>query len=290
MAFSSPLQNLRIIQDLTLDALKDNRDQKLNAIWLETAGCSGNIISFMNGEHPNLLYVLTKLVNLKFNNTLMSSEGDFAYEQFLNTLNSEFILLVDGAVSTQAGGYYNIIANYNGRPITGLEAVTLAGSKAKYVIAVGTCASYGGVSSAKPNPAACKSVKEILNREIINLPGCPCHPDWVIGTIAHLVSLGKPSLDAEGRPRMFYELTIHDTCTRRGLFDKKQFAEKFGDEGCMIKLGCRGPVTKTDCPRRKWDGYVNWPIGVNTTCIGCAQSGFPDAMEPFVKYEQSSTP
>lgn len=285
MTFNTSSEKLNTITRVALDALKDERVKKLNAIWLEVTGCSGNIISFINGENPNLLYVLTKLINLKFNNTLMSAEGDFAYAQFLETLNTEFILLIDGAVSTKDNGFYNIIANYNGRPVTALEAVKLAGDKAKYVISVGTCASYGGVSSARPNPAACKSVKEILNREIINLPGCPCHPDWVIGTIAHLISFGKPLLDTYGRPVNFYGFTIHDTCTRRGFFDKKQFAEKFGDEGCMIKLGCRGPVTKTDCPRRKWDGYVNWPVEVNTTCIGCAQPGFPDAMEPFVRYE-----
>lgn len=289
MVFNTASQKLNEIQSLALAALEDNRVKKLNAIWLEATGCSGNIISFINGQNPDLLYVLKKLINLKFNNTLMSAEGDFAYEQFLDTLNSEFILLVDGAISTKGGGFYNIIAHYKGKPVTALEAAQLAGSKAKYVIGVGTCASYGGISAAKPNPAACKSIKEILNREVINLPGCPCHPDWVIGTIAHLISYGRPALDDQGRPAIFYGVTIHDRCTRRGFFERKQFADKFGDEGCMIKLGCRGPVTKTDCPRRKWDGYVNWPVEANTTCIGCAHPNFPDAMEPFVKYE-SKTP
>jgi len=52
----------------------------------------------------------------------------------------------------------------------------------------------------------------------------------------------------------------------------------------MFKLGCRGPVTKADCPTRKWNEYVNWPVGDNTPCIGCAQAFFPDGMEPFVRY------
>ncbi|HWT26634.1 MAG TPA: Ni/Fe hydrogenase, partial [Mobilitalea sp.] len=75
-----------------------------------------------------------------------------------------------------------------------------------------------------------------------------------------------------------------DNCTRRGFFDVGLFASKFGEEGCMYRLGCRGPVTRTDCPRRKWNGYVNWPIGNNMTCIGCAQQYFPDGMEPFVRF------
>lgn len=264
--------------------VNNKRADKINAIWLEATGCSGNIISFLNGENPGILDILTKLINLKFNNTLMSTEGDKAFEQFLSTLNTEFILLVDGAVSTKDNGFYNIIANYKGKPVTALEAVTMAGKKAKYVIAVGTCACYGGISAASPNPSGSKSVKQILNREVVRVPGCPSHPDWVIGTLAHLVGFGMPELDEDDRPIMFYGVTIHDNCTRRGFFDKQIFAKKFGDEGCMFKLGCRGPVTKTDCPRRKWNGYVNWPVQDNTTCIGCAQPYFPDGMEPFIRY------
>lgn len=266
------------------DMLKNRQIKKLNAIWLEVTGCSGNIISFLNSENPGLNYILTELINLTYNNTLMSSEGEAAFKIFLDTLNTEFILLVDGAVSTKENGMYNIVANYNGKLVTALEAVKMAGEKAKYVLAVGTCASFGGISAAKPNPSLSKSVSEVLKREVINLPGCPCHPDWVVGTLAQLTAFGKMQLDSENRPVLFYGTTIHDNCTRRGFFDRRIFAKKFGEEGCMFKLGCRGPVTRTDCPRRKWNGYVNWPIGDNTNCIGCANSRFPDGMEPFVRY------
>jgi hydrogenase small subunit len=273
----------RFVEDAAI-MIRNKSIKKMNVIWLEVTGCSGNIISLLNSENPGLYDILTDIVNFTYNNTLMGSEGTFAFEKFLETLDTEFILLVDGAVSTKDNGIYNIVANYNGTNITALQAVSLAGGKAKYVVAVGTCASYGGISAARPNPSECKSVQEVLGRQIIKLPGCPCHPDWVVGTLANLVSYGIPQLDDEGRPMLFYGITIHDTCTRRGFFDKGIFAQKLGEEGCMFKLGCRGPVTKTDCPRRKWNGYVNWPIGDNTNCIGCAQPQFPDGMEPFVKY------
>ncbi|NEZ77117.1 Ni/Fe hydrogenase [Clostridium botulinum] len=267
-----------------MESINHKKTKKINAIWLEVTGCSGNIISLLNAENPGLIYILRNIVNLTFNNSLMGAEGEFAYEQFLNTLDTEFILLVDGAVSTKENGYYNIIANYKGKPVTALEAIKMAGEKARYVVTVGTCSSYGGISAARPNPSGSKSVEAVINKEVIKLPGCPCHPDWVVGTLAHLVTYGKPELDNKGRPILFYGITIHDSCTRRGFFDKEIFAKKFGEEGCMFKLGCRGPVTKTDCPRRKWNGYVNWPIGDNTNCIGCAQERFPDGMEPFVRY------
>lgn len=264
--------------------IENKKIKKMNAIWLEATGCSGNIISFLNSENPGLYDILTNLVNFTYNNTIMGAEGEFAFEEFLETLDTEFILLVDGAISTKENGFYNIVANYKGKLITALEAVRMAGEKAKYVLAVGTCASHGGISAARPNPSDSKSVQEVLNKPVIKLPGCPCHPDWVVGTVAHLVGFGMPELDSEGRPLLFYGVTIHDNCTRRGFFDKGIFARKFGEEGCMFKVGCRGPVTKTDCPRRKWNGYVNWPIGDNTNCIGCAQKYFPDGMEPFVRY------
>lgn len=257
---------------------------KFNAIWLEVTGCSGNIISLLNSGNPNAYEILTSIVNFTFNNTIMGAEGEAAYEKFLETLNTDFILLVDGAISTKENGAYNIIANYQGKRITAYEAVKTAGEKAKYIIAVGTCASYGGISAARPNPAGCMSVSGVLNRSAIRLPTCPCHPDWVVGTVAHLVAYGMPELDSEGRPIIFYENTIHDNCTRRGFFDKGIFASAFGESSCMFQLGCRGPVTKTDCPRRKWNSYVNWPVGNNTNCIGCAQAYFPDGMEPFVRY------
>ena len=273
----------RLTQDVS-DMVNNNTAKMINVIWLEATGCSGNIISFLNSENPGLYSILTNLVNFTYNNTLMGAEGDFAFEKFLDTLDTEFILLVDGAISTKDNGAYTIIANYKGRRITALDAVKIAGERAKYVIAVGTCASFGGMSAAKPNPSESKSVQEVLSRQVIRLPGCPCHPDWVVGTLAHLVGFGLPKLDDQGRPVLFYGVTIHDTCTRRGFFDNGIFASKLGEEGCMFKLGCRGPVTSTDCPRRKWNGYVNWPIGNNTTCIGCAHPDFPDGMEPFVRY------
>lgn len=258
--------------------------KKMNVIWLEATGCSGNIISLLDADEPDIVYFLENMINLKFNNSLSTAEGKFAYEVFLDALNTEYILIADGAVSTKNNGVLNILAYYNGEYKTALETIKLAAEKAKYVIAVGTCASFGGMSAASPNPSESKSIQEILDRKVINLPGCPCNPRWVIGTIAHIMMYGEPDLDDKNRPIMFYSSTVHDNCPRRSYFDKGIFAEKLGDKECMFKLGCRGPITKADCPIDKWNVRINWPIGDNTPCIGCTNEGFPDRMEPFVKY------
>lgn len=274
----------RKIIDIAIEQINNNSIERMNLIWLEATGCSGNIISLINGEYPHLLYFLQQMVVLKYENSLMAKEGEAAFQEFLNTLDTDFILVVEGAVATRADGKYNYVARYNGELVSAMDAVRMAGEKAKYILAVGTCASYGGISAARPNPSHSLSVPEFLQRPVIRVPGCSCHPDWAIGTIASLLAFGVPELDEQGRPKMFYEITIHDRCSRRSYFDAGIFASHLGEPTCTFKLGCRGPVTRTDCPVRQWNGYVSWPVKDNTCCIGCATQGFPDGMEPFVRY------
>ena len=265
--------------------LNEGTLKKQNLVWLELSGCSGNIISLLDGEDPGLEYLLTRMVNVLFENSLMSEEGEGAMVILFGAPQKGFILAVEGAVSTASDGRYNIIGRYKGEAVTALRAIKELGEKASHVIAVGACASHGGVSAAQPNPGKCVSVQSLLRRKVIHLPGCPCHPDWFMGTLAHILMYGEPELDGRGRPLLFYAETIHDRCERRSFFDNGVFAQKLGDPECMFKLGCRGPVTRSDCPVRKWNQYVNWPVGNSTNCIGCAQFGFPDAMEPFVNFD-----
>ncbi len=259
--------------------------KKQNLVWLELCGCEGNIISLMDGANPGIDYLMTQMTNIIYDNSLDSAQGEAAMEKLFQAPQKGFILAVEGAVSTALDGRYCIIGRYKGEPVTSLRAIKELGEKASHVIAVGACASHGGVSAARPNPSRSVSVQSVLSRKVINCPGCPCHPDWFLGTLAHILMYGEPELDGRGRPLLFYGDTIHDRCQRRSFFDNGVFAEKLGDPECMFKLGCRGPVTRADCPVRKWNEYVSWPVGNSTNCIGCAQFGFPDAMEPFVNYD-----
>lgn len=259
--------------------------RKRNFVWLELTGCSGNIISLLDGSNPDFKYLISQMTSFIYSNSLLVSEGQFAMEQLFQAQESDFILAVEGAVATKNNGLYNIIGRFNNEWITALDAVKILGEKATHVIAVGACASHGGVSAARPNPAECVSVQSVLSRKVIKLPGCPCHPDWFMGTLAHILLYGEPELDRWDRPLLFYSTLIHDRCPRRSYFDQGIFAEKLGDKTCMFKLGCRGPVTPIDCPTRQWNQYVNWPVKDDTPCIGCAQFGFPDFMEPFISYD-----
>lgn len=265
--------------------VKEGKYHKMNLIWFEANGCSGNIISLLNASDPEVGYFLKNMVNITYENSIMSDQGQRAYEKFLDTLNTEFILVVEGAVSLKDNGKYNIVATYEDVEITAKDAIKLASRKAKYILAVGNCAAYGGISAADPNPSGCISLPEyIKDKWIIRLPGCPCNPYWVIGTTGELITRGLLEIDKDNRPIEFYGNTIHDACPRRGYFEKKIFAKALGNKECMLRLGCRGPVTRANCPIVEWNDHSSWPIGINTPCIGCTNPGFPDKMEPFVRY------
>ncbi|PKR76653.1 Ni/Fe hydrogenase [Halalkalibacillus sediminis] len=260
--------------------------KKQNLVYLELNGCSGNIISLLNGQNPDFEYTLNSMVDLRYSNSLMAAEGEQAVEKLMEVLEEDFILAVEGAVALKNNGLYNVIGRWEGEPFTGLQAAKLLGEKASHILAVGACATHGGVSAAKPNPSESVGLQSVLpEKKMIKLTGCPVHPDWFLGTLAHLLLYGEPETDNLDRPLMFYSTLIHDRCPRRPFFDRGIFAEKLGDKACLFKLGCRGPVTRVDCPTRQWNGHVNWPIGASTPCIGCAQFGFPDAMEPFINYD-----
>ncbi|MBP1758439.1 MAG: putative NiFe hydrogenase small subunit [Firmicutes bacterium] len=283
--FSMRLETASMLFHKAVDAVQQGQIPKRNLIWLELTGCAGNIISLLNGEDPDFKGLISQMVHYLYDNSLMAAEGEFAMDQLFDALDSDYILAVEGAVSTKDEGLYTIIGRWKGRPITAYEVIQTFGERAAHVIAVGTCASDGGISAARPNPAQCVGIQNLLNRKVIKLPGCPCHPDWFMGTLAYTLLFGEPELDARQRPLMFYSTLIHDLCPRRPCFDRGVFATQLGEDTCMFKLGCRGPVTRVDCPIRKWNDRVNWPIGDDGPCIGCAMFGFPDKMEPFVRFD-----
>lgn len=257
--------------------------EKPSLVWLELNGCSGNIISLLNGSEPNIEYMITGMVNLVYDQSLIPCEGERAMDVLFGVLDREFILAVEGAVATKNNGNYQVIGKWRGKWITGLDTIRTLGERASHVIAVGACATHGGVSAGRPNPSECISVQTALGRKVINLPGCPCHPGWFLSTLEHLINYGEPELDEMGRPIFLYGITIHERCERRSYFDSGIFAADPGEPTCMIRVGCKGPVTPINCPILKWNDRVSWPVQANTPCIGCAQFGFPDRMEPFVQ-------
>ncbi|TRO82401.1 hydrogenase small subunit [Trichloromonas acetexigens] len=262
--------------------------QETPIIWLAAGACSGCSVSLLNSLSPRIQDVLLDQIlpghhlELAFHPTVMAASGDLAMQAMYDTEEKPFILVVEGSITTADGGRHCEIGEKDGHGITSLEHVTRLGRKAKAVIAIGSCAAFGGIPAANMNPTGSKGVMAVFKEQgivtpTINLPGCAVHPDWFIGTVA-AVLLGGPEsvkVDAQGRPEMFYQKLIHDNCPLRGHFDAGRFAEKFGDPYCLYKLGCKGPVAHANCPEKRFNSGTNWCIDNGHPCQGCVEPEYP---------------
>jgi len=253
-------------------------------IWLQGAGCSGCSVSLLNTVHPKISEVLLKVISLRYHQTVMAAAGKMAFDVIQQTAEAnkgKFIFILEGAIPIAQDGIFCTIGERNGHEVTLLEEVNSLAENAAALVAVGSCASFGGIPSGKPNPTECKSFADVTGKTVLNIPGCPPHPDWIIGSLVHVLLFGLPKLDNYGRPLMFYGNNIHENCPNYSYFANGKFAKKLSDERCLVELGCKGPMAFADCPSRHWNGYVNWCIGSGAPCIACCEPGFPDASSPM---------
>ena len=194
-----------------------------------------------------------------------------------------------GLFLPRMGGVYCTVGEQNGEHVIFLDRVKELGEKAAAVIAIGTCASYGGIAAAKPNPTGCKGVQSVLedagiNTPVVNVPGCPTHPDWFVGTLAHILLFNEvPEMDKLGRPKVFYGKCVHDNCPRRQYFDNSVFAKNFSEPGCLLEIGCKGPLAHCDSFDRMWNGGVSWCLKAGAPCIGCTEKDFPTVPHPSMR-------
>jgi hydrogenase small subunit len=268
-------------------------------LWLQLSNCSGCSVSAINTLHPSIENVLLDQIipnyqlSLRFQQTVMSASGELAMRVIDETHDEwkgKYILIVEGAIPTRDAGTYGTMGGGDNGHTTLADHVRDLAPDALAVLALGTCAAYGGIAASAPNPSGAVGVGEFFQSEgigtpLINIPGCPSHPDWFIGTVAHVLLLGLPKpedVDEHGRMKLFFSTTVHRACTNRDYMDEGIMAQKPGDIGCLLELGCKGPYTQADCPRRSWNSGVNWCIGSGGPCIGCTQPGFPDEFCPFI--------
>lgn len=277
-------------------------------IWLHAATCTGCSVSMLNSVSPTIKNLLIdevipgKHLNLRFQATVMAGAGDMVISEMEKTWQAKkggYVLVVEGSVPTAQNGVFGAIGEKNEKPVSIAHRVEVLGKDAMAIIALGTCASYGGIFAGKPNPTGCMGLGQFyrqnkINTPLVNVPGCPPHPDWFVGTVASILLFGLPKakdLDEVGRPKAFYGQQVHENCPRRAYFDEGKFARKFGDPGCLNELGCKGPVSYADCPSRRWNNAVSWCIGAGSPCLGCVEPGFPDLLAPmYVKLTGEAIP
>jgi hydrogenase small subunit len=246
-----------------------------SVIWLHFQECTGCTESLLRTMHPEIGEVILETISLDYHETLFAAAGhqaEAALKKAMRENAGKYICVVEGAIPTKDNGIYCKIA---GR--TALEMLDDVAGNAAAVIAIGSCASFGGLPAAEPNPTGAVGVPALFKKKpVVTLPGCPANPYNLLGVVLQYATYGTlPKLDLLGRPAFAYARTIHEDCPRRPHFDAGRFAQKFGDEGhrdgyCLYKLGCKGPSTYANCSLKPFcDVDGAWPIGIGSPCAGC---------------------
>ncbi|MDD2966884.1 MAG: hydrogenase small subunit [Desulfovibrionaceae bacterium] len=256
-----------------------------SVVYLHTAECTGCSEALLRSYQPYIDSLILDTISLDYHETIMAAAGDAAEDALHKAINNPdgFICVVEGAIPTAMNGKYGYIA---GRTMLDICAEVLP--KAKAVISYGTCASFGGMQAAAPNPTGAKSVQECFAQQgikPINIGGCPPNPLNLVGTIVAFLQGQEIKLDELNRPFMFFGETVHDLCERRVHFEAGEFAPSFDSEEarkgwCLYDLGCKGPMTYNNCPKARFN-QTNWPVGAGHPCIGCSEPDFWDTMTPF---------
>jgi hydrogenase small subunit len=271
---------------------------KPSVIWLHFQECTGCTESLLRTSHPAVSELILDLVSLDYCETLLAAAGHQA-EAALKTAMTEnkgkYVCVIEGAIPTKDDGIYCMIG---GR--TALEIVNDVAKDAGAIVAIGSCASWGGIPSADPNPTGATGAPMVLKgKTVVTIPGCPANPYNLLGTVLQYATFGTlPELDDKGRPKFAYGRTIHEHCPRRAHFDAGRFAERFGDEGhrlgyCLYKLGCKGPSTYANCSTLHFGEVVDaWPIGLGHPCFGCTEQklAFRVALHDTVDIERPTGP
>lgn len=271
---------------IPLIAEKLAQKNKPPVIWLSFQECTGCTESFTRSYAPTIESLIFNFLSLDYHHTLQAASGEAAEAARLDTIRNHkdhYLLVVDGSIPVKDNGVYSTIAG-----VTNLHMLKEAVNSARAVVAVGSCAAFGGLPAARPDPTGAMSVSQLMEdrtlkqKPLVNIPGCPPLADAISAVLAHYLTFQRfPELDNLQRPLSFYGHTVHDRCSRLSYYEDEKFAESFDDKGaregwCLYKLGCRGPVTHNACASVKWNNATSFPIEAGHPCLGCSEPDFWD--------------
>lgn len=275
----------------------------LNLLWLQSGGCGGCSLSLLCAEAPDLITSLQGAgIELLWHPSL-SEQGDADLIDLLQSLVAGDIALdilcLEGAVvqGPDGTGLYHRLSGSD-RPMR--DWIGELAHRARHVVAVGSCAAYGGITAGGGNPSEACGLQydgsrsggllgpDFRAREgtpVINVAGCPTHPNWVTETLIQIAlgDMGQGQIDELGRPRSYADHLVHHGCPRNEFYEFKASAEKPSDLGCMMEhLGCLGTQAHADCNTRLWNGEGSCLRG-GYACINCTAPGFEEPGHRFAE-------
>ena len=257
-----------------------------SVVYLHNAECTACTEALLRTSNPYLDELILDTISLDYQETIMAAAGEAAEAALHQAVASPegFICVVEGAIPTAENGIYGTIG---GRTMLDICREVLP--RARAVVAYGTCACFGGIPAAAPNPTGATGVNACFAEQgirAINIAGCPPNPLNIVGALVAVLTGQDIKLDESSRPLMFYGMSVHEQCERLPHFDAGEFAPSFDSEEarngwCLYELGCKGPLTFNNCPGARFNNGANWPVGAGHPCIGCSEDGFWDSMTPF---------
>ncbi len=251
----------------------------------ECTGCLESMVnSFAFSGGTTIENLILNMISLDYQETLMAAAGDQAEERLLSVTDQPgYVLVVDGSIPARWDSGYFISGERSG-----VARFRDAAKNAALIVAVGTCASFGGLPKADPNPTDALSIGDLMadlgiSKPLINVAGCPPIPEVITGVILYYLSQGMPTLDSLRRPTVFYGDTVHEDCYRKESFEEGPLARAFDDPNsrkgkCLYMLGCKGPVTHNACSRIRWNQGISFPMLSGHGCIGCSEPDFWDRL------------
>ncbi len=284
--------------------------QPINVLWMTSGlGCDGDSIAMTAATNPSLEDLLRGCFPgmppvVLYNPLLAYETGEDFMRAWFDAAAGRiepFILVLEGSVPNEQINGDGCWASFgvdpvDGQPISTCTWIDRLTPQAAAVLAIGTCAAYGGIPAMRNNPTGAMGLRDYLGWDwvsrlglpIVNLPGCPVQPDNITETllcmVLHLAGIGpEPALDEQGRPQRIFGRTAHESCNRAGLAEHGKFSETHGDGRCLVKLGCKGPVARCNVPIRGWVNGIGGCPNVGGICMACTMPGFPDKYMPFVR-------
>ncbi|HET7831778.1 MAG TPA: HupU protein [Gallionella sp.] len=276
--------------------------EPLNLLWLQSGGCGGCTISLLNADCSNVFETLAASgIRLLWHPSLSEESAQEArriIDDCANGMTRLDILCVEGAVLCGPDGSGAFHRRTGGDTMMAL--IERLASVAHHTVAVGSCAAFGGMTAAGCNPADASGLQfeadapgGLLGRDyrgkaglpVINIAGCPTHPNWVIETLAALAGglLRESGLDAFQRPRLYADHLVHHGCTRNEYYEFKASAQKPSDLGCLMEnMGCKATQAHADCNVRLWNGEGSCTRG-GYACISCTDPGFEEPGHAFTE-------
>ena len=269
-----------------------------NLLWIQAVCCGGETASLLNSDHPHLQAALRTLDVTLLGHPYLYSQARASMEQMLDECAAGKVdvdlLVVEGATYLTPPQSETCPS---GKPLA--ERIQAIARSAEYTVAVGTCASFGGIMACGRNPMGATGLQYhhsekagLLGADyrsraglpVVNVPGCPAHPDWIIGTLWALRAgqLVEANLDRFNRPRVFYGKLAHHACPRNEYYEFKASATAYSQQGCLFEnLGCKGTLCESDCNERLWLARTGSCTRGGFPCLSCTSPMFPDGFVPF---------